>query len=495
MKMEKTWLSYSLWLAFTAIAGMLSVEYLSTIIINLQESNKYMAPAFIGIAFILIVLIWFAGHKLAIAFGGRFLKGARSLKMLECFLVICLFASSVLYRIQILKYLEAPEGGIYYEMALIKSHEGVPMISHSASYCYTVVLSTILSFSGNKVMAGVFLQIALQILSLLLLYFGVKMLVGRVEAFCAMAVMAFLPSYVGQINCLDPKTFDFFLFTAGILLAGLCRRANEAEKRKKSAYALFIFNGIYIGTMGYLDAFGFTLLLFIGGICVKEAMEGEDGRKGGERRSEKCKSGGFKFFLCLLGACSASLGFAALEAALSGGSLENIWNAWRNVYSMEGSIGSFAGPDGNPIAGMVLCLCGVLGCVGFRFHERQKQDVWILYLLAATVWNMAVGGDFGYEIFISFGWSVLAGIGIASMGNGKEMEKTAKAAVPDIVLVDMDKTTAEEETEEKSGVKFIENPLPLPKKHIRREMDFDKIVEEEKMKFDIAVGDEDDFDI
>lgn len=44
-------------------------------------------------------------------------------------------------------------------------------------------------------------------------------------------------------------------------------------------------------------------------------------------------------------------------------------------------------------------------------------------------------------------------------------------------------------------MKLIENPLPLPKKHVRREMDFDRLVECDKMKFDVPVDESDDFDI
>ncbi len=73
------------------------------------------------------------------------------------------------------------------------------------------------------------------------------------------------------------------------------------------------------------------------------------------------------------------------------------------------------------------------------------------------------------------------------------------ADMPELILEDMDDVAEiegrEEPEEGKTKVKLIENPLPLPKKHVRREMDFDRIVEWDKMKFDIAVDDADDFDI
>ena len=50
-----------------------------------------------------------------------------------------------------------------------------------------------------------------------------------------------------------------------------------------------------------------------------------------------------------------------------------------------------------------------------------------------------------------------------------------------------------EETPKKKP-RFIENPLPLPKKHVKREMDYDHEVLETDMHYDIDVAEGDDFD-
>lgn len=48
--------------------------------------------------------------------------------------------------------------------------------------------------------------------------------------------------------------------------------------------------------------------------------------------------------------------------------------------------------------------------------------------------------------------------------------------------------------ESRPKVNYIENPLPVPKKHERKEMDYDYEVPEYKMKYDIKVKEYDDFD-
>ncbi len=59
-----------------------------------------------------------------------------------------------------------------------------------------------------------------------------------------------------------------------------------------------------------------------------------------------------------------------------------------------------------------------------------------------------------------------------------------------------ERTTSEEEknTASEGKVNLIENPLPLPKKHVHREMDYGYDVPEAQMHYDVSVAESDDFD-
>ena len=494
MKTKKIWLSYPLWLGFTALAGIMLAVYLSAIGNRLWETGKYAVPLFICLAFAAVGGIWFLGYKTARVLHGRFLQDEHSRKMAECFFVMSLAAFALLYRIRLLKSWDVLQDMTYYNMALIKSSGGVPEIAHGASYVYTWILSALLSFTGNREIAGAALQAAIQLMTLLFLYFGVKLLSGRVEALCVMAIMAFLPAYARQIYCLTPESFSFFLFAAGIFGAGLCART--IGEQKKTAYGAFFLMGLYTGLSGYLDGTGLLLLLFSGSLAVKEGMQGKAGYLAGRK----------KFLLLLFGTAAAMFALMALDAGLSGSRLESIWHTWLAAFAGNGSLAFPAGPGSDLGAGALLCFCAALGTVGFWFHGKQKQDAWIFYLLAVTIMDMVSAGPLEYQVFIAFGWSILAGVGIASMGiYGEEENKVKIADMPELILEDMDDMAETEEIEEKAEiegleeerpkVKLIENPLPLPKKHVRREMDFDRIVEWDKMKFDVSVEEGDDFDI
>lgn len=58
-----------------------------------------------------------------------------------------------------------------------------------------------------------------------------------------------------------------------------------------------------------------------------------------------------------------------------------------------------------------------------------------------------------------------------------------------------EKAREAETPEQPKAIKYIENPLPLPKKHVKRELDYQYQVPEDKMKFDVEIPYGDDFDI
>ena len=51
------------------------------------------------------------------------------------------------------------------------------------------------------------------------------------------------------------------------------------------------------------------------------------------------------------------------------------------------------------------------------------------------------------------------------------------------------------EGREGEKIRLIDNPLPLPKKHVKKTMDYGIDVAEEQMKYDRDVRDDDDFDL
>ena len=110
--------------------------------------------------------------------------------------------------------------------------------------------------------------------------------------------------------------------------------------------------------------------------------------------------------------------------------------------------------------------------------------LWVLLCVCTVPTPMTGYGVLPYGTVALFIWCVLAGLGLQNciMG-GNDLVMQAK----------IEEINAAAPVEEKS--RFIENPLPLPKKHVKREMDYEYKVAPEDMKFDIEVDEKDDFDL
>ena len=511
MKMKKTWFSYLMWLVAAVFTGVLSAVYLSAYIKSKGGLNEFITVLVVCLAFAADVLLWFLFRKAAALLSEKHPWDSHLADMWECFIVMCLFAGAALYRIHaLLHFTGTVENSVFYDMASVKAAEGIPQIAHGISYVYTALLSFLLSFTGNKVAAGIFLQLFIQLAALLVFFFAVRLFTGRKEAVCAMAFMAFSPLFHKEMFRISPESLHLLIYAAGLLLLGLYAGRAEAGQSKKSSYAIFALTGCYAGIAGYLDLLGITLLFFAGYICVKEA--GKEGYKAYRAAGR---------FLCfLLPAAGAMAGLLFLDSLLSGSSFASVLQAWRETYM--GGIGQIhfpAGADSELWAGIIICACAAFGVTGFWFHKEQEQDGFILLLLTVSVFDMTGLGQLRYGIFITAVWSVLAGIGIATVGTDREPALTERepAGIND-ALRGAGKMTAadaaeaageeviphkdpgigfvvEEISEEDQEVRFIENPLPLPKKHVKKEMDFDRDIKEAQLEFDFPAEENDDFDV
>ncbi len=462
MKMKKTWFSYPLWFLYAIVTGVLLAVYVSAVGMQLWGANQYMTAAFVALVFAAVAGVWFVGRKVAIYLNRRFAEDKHLANMWECFLVMGLTAASLLYRFRLLLNIEAvARGNGLYDMAIVKAGEGVPTMAHRASYVYTVCLSTILSFTGNKAAVGVFLQLFLEITVILVFYAGVRMLTGRTEAVCAMAVMTFSMDFCGEMFRLTPEVFYLLLYAVGILFLGMYG--------KRPTVGRLILIGIYSGLLGYLDLAGWALLLPGVYLCLKSA----------KKPQEKVWKYWIRPFVPIGLALVVMAGLCMADALCAGESVGRIFSEWGGVYAKIQGIVFPAGPDRAMGMGILVCFMAALTVFGFWFQEKQKQDVWILLLIVFSILDMLNIGVLRYEVFLTAIWGVLAGIGLTAM----RVELQSEEAVEKLPLKELvvEEITLEEESPK---VQLIENPLPLPKKHVKKELDYDH-----------QVDDDDDFDI
>ncbi len=149
---------------------------------------------------------------------------------------------------------------------------------------------------------------------------------------------------------------------------------------------------------------------------------------------------------------------------------------------------------------VVLMLSGLLI---FLMYKNERET---LRLFGPAYIGTALMCFVGFDRMIN-GEAVLVGVSILLISVGFGMIFTMKnpleknvaiveAEMPEeVVSVTAAVEPAVNEEQPKPVIQFIENPLPLPKKHVRKEMDYQYEVPQEKMNYDVAVDETDDFDI
>lgn len=514
MQMKKTWFSYFLWFLYTAVTGVLLALCMAAVSSNLWGLNQYIAISAVCILFALIVGFWFAGRKGVTYISEKISLDEHFYNMWECFFVMIFVSAAILYRFyQMWNGLgEAALKTPFYEMAMITDSGEIPNIVHGASYIYTIVLSTVFSFIGNKVIAGVWLQCTIHIFSVLVLYFAVKNIAGRLPGIAGAAVIAFSPVFMKNVYSLTPEALYFFLYILGLLFVSLYMKGVEEKGyHSKLAFLAFFLVGGSIGMLTYLDIAGITLLFFI--IFAMWILKKEE-----QKETEIMY---IKTEVSVLGILVGSLvTFAAalfVDAIYSGQSFANIVLGW--CYQYGDSI-AFKYMTENimayPALLLIIFFLAALSIIGFWKNKTQKADIWILVLISLSALKAFGIEQMNYDIFIAVLWGILAGIGLDSMKNqeiSKEscevmepvtlpvMEivmKPAIALMPEPVakiITEPALTVPSPEQKETKTVTFIENPLPLPKKHMKKELTYQYEVEQEKMDFDINIKETDDFDL
>ncbi|MDE6748925.1 MAG: hypothetical protein K2K21_07680 [Lachnospiraceae bacterium] len=492
---KRTWLSNLLWAVYTCAAGVLLAIYAVLFWKNeIGTGTVYYMIAFVALVLVLIIACCLLINKVASKLRNKYRISRRAAIIWEIIAVFCICGAGLFYRFELymnngMGLTEATE---YYLAASGNIRENVELILHGASYLYILCLSLILSFFED---AAVWLQIFIQMVTLLLAYFTVKKMAGRIAAGITMLMLAISSVYANQIFNIGPESLFFALYLIGMLTVGsyvksCCRGRLSAI----TAICGAVFSGIVIGTLTYLDAVSVTLLILLPGLITGVRKIKEDNEK------NKSLTTKFAFFLTIITVLTAGLtvmGAFGLDAYASRLAYREITEAWLELYRSHLQIDYMLyQTEYSLIECYVKVIIAVFLVISFWNTEKtQNATPWIVLMLLIAPTPLARMGVLPYQVFSIFIWSVLAGIGLQ------------QSCILDVKLTT--ETTGAEETQNIAEVtdssavttavtekpRFIENPLPLPKKHEKREMDFQYEVPENKMKFDIDIKDGDDFDI
>ena len=522
---------YLIWLLYTITTGCLAVGVTSLLCIR-EGIDAYWGIFFVAIYAMLaaggIVLLCRVMSDIRF-----FIDKNRSLfVVLEATLAVTFVVVGILFRIE---GIEGASGGEnYYILAKVTTGQEIPKIVHGAVYLYLQMLHGAFVLFGNYFAVGIWIQILLQMIASVLLFLVVRRMAGVIAALVSLGFCMCAPYMVRNALMLSPEMLYFcFLAIAVAIMAG-----GYTGKWKPW---LFLPTGFFIAIYGYLDVIGILLLIpAFGMICCCQEL----------KVSRKMAA----VVLCLMGVCVGFFSCIVLDAFLSGASILKVAQAWFLLYCPK----SFRVPvvvEGmvSDMEGIVLLGFMIFGIFSFwRDPEKERMTACVV-----AVGIIILAGCYGiftdempgsYILYVLF--SVLAGVGVGQCYHAASLERTmevgsdgetqtigttldaqiqTREAVGDVEIQTMraeygadnfddmsevtdfwsedisfdDKAWEEavneaeiaEDSSNKRVVKYIENPLPLPKKHVKRSLEFARTVTLAEEDFDHVVETDDDFDI
>ncbi len=319
----------------------------------------------------------------------------------------------------------------YFERAMIQTKEqNIILTDSGVAYAYTGALSALFRFVGNRIEVVWMYQMILQTAAVCLLVLGCYFLFGKAAACLCAVLSAVFPYLIQSLSIVSPENYFLFFFGLLFFLISLFR---EIAGR----------NGWYHNNCGKI--FLILIGLFAGKLCIWHG-----------------------FGLSIL----AVMVFVIFADA------KNCSSRLAVLF-----VGAFLGG-----------LCTLMKYTGVTGNNLKEQFLWWLQHLAS-------GKNGLWQEMSPWICIYLGGIIIMSGMFGFWMKKkkrqpeevTESAQTKASVARQINDLKEKQTTEDTMKVTYLENPLPVPKKHEKRTMDFS--VKDKIDDFDFDVDENDDFDV
>ncbi len=485
MSLKKNAVSYCIWMIMLLFAGA-GVAFLGLVVAQMLVGNSIllavgMVAGFFAILYAIYLLAGYFVRQVDLA--GYAEKHSQIAMFAEGLFIGLSISAAIAVRMYLMPY--ASQDALYFEAAKVTSQSGISIQSVQGSvYYYCMLLHGLLRLFGNHWEVGVWLQIWLQTIFSLLIYFSIRRMTSKWPAIWVMLFISFAPVSIDAGLTYSPQMLFLCFWALGFLLLAdyLCRSISDAHPIGMWFYTVFV--GIMIGFVSYVDVTGILLLLPV--FCIG-MISGTVG---------KAVLSFLRIVVIFLVALGNFAGMIGLDAVLSGSTFVRVLNAWFVTYgTVELNIKILTEE-----IQMELLLLLILVFIGvFSFWRRKKEEVFTpyvllvvgmcaLYFAGVTVGNM----DGSYLLYVLL--AALAGIAVSELfhrSRKKHVEPVVEAKEEKVEIIDLEKR----EQQPKEENKMIENPLPVPKKRERKVMDYAFIPKPSEMMYDIKVSDKDDFDI
>lgn len=355
----------------------------------------------------------------------------------------------------------------YYERAMVRAEAGTPILSSGLAYAYTDLLSKLLSLCGNHLQAVLVFQGILQTAALYCFLRAVWCLCGRLAALLSATVLAAIPSVLIATTNVEPFNFYLFHFSVLFLMIGYFYTLSREEglRRSRICELYLMLMGFYLGVVCIWNYAGLLLIILFAGVLVKTHLSTKEliWRQDQDLLQEKDQimSTFSQVLIVILGILLGMFATLMKYTGISGEVISGQIRWW--IGQFRDLPGTCQGLEFKYVIYIVVViLLGMLcnagqTCYQKRREESTSEDVKIPKLpehTEAVEKSTAALEEWRFDLYDDSeeNWRFPDEL----TGEEKQQENPDFFTAPD-----------------GRKVKYLENPLPGPKKHVSRQLDFD----------------------
>ncbi len=353
----------------------------------------------------------------------------------------------------------------YYAQAVLQAKGNDPDLVSGLSYAYTGNLEKLVPYFGNGLDSVAIYQLVLQIVWISFIIIGMGILFGGIAQFLTGSVLVFAPQILGSLFVISPENYYMFcfslLFLALALFFGMTKKWGWYRSSFCELYLMVA--GFWIGVICIWNYMGWLLLPVMAYVLMKNRyhlkekiweQKQKDIYLERQQVMKVSSQAGILLAGQFLGMYSTLMKYTGMTGISVGGQFR--W--WSSLY---GDLPGRCQDISTDYAALVF-LAGVLGILCSKVAETVR---------IRRIQNQM------YE------------------DQEELVEEKAQKKDPEYIV-----------TEDGRKVELLENPLPLPKRHEKKELDF-KINEvfepfgmeekgqEKQDEFDLGGVENDDFDV
>lgn len=422
-------------------------------------------------------------------------RGRMVFAILEGILVCALLAGGVMLRA--LHFPEWDNSCEYYLQAMVEEGKVLAYPTNGLQGIYQHLLHFLFFLFGNQWVIGIWLQIVLQMLGSLLLYAGVRIISGRIPAVIVLGAQMLVPASVLAGLQYSPDILFLFFFAAGLYTVSFSLDAHADGTQKVWGWVAVALMAPVLAFICWLDLSGLILVIVFLSMTFLRVNEpyGNVVRVIG------------KIILFLILFLVSFAGIIAFYAMISNQEILPSLENWLNQYRVFETT-FFALPEQLTVSGSVLLAGMVYAGVLYLFSgQKEKNGLWF----AAMLFCWILGGlKFEAEMTILPFLTECCAYLLVAIGflqtfvfpdpaerkteteESMESFDTADVAVE---IEDMQIEDTQKEDTPKQVSNRIANPLPLPKKSVRKAADYGKDIPEDQLYYDLEVDENDDYDL